>query len=403
LRRDLMNIFRSGRRLFPVLLAVLALLGGASGALLGVCGPFTDVSDAAFCPFVLEIFTLGITTGTTPTTYDPGATVSRLQMAAFLSRTVDRTLQRLHPRSTLRQYWTPQNAQAVGTTTFTIPGTTTIWLPLVIESDGTDLWAGGSQFLTPTNSLVARVRASDGAVLGIWTGMTSVPQSVLVALGKVFMPGFGAPGKLYGLDPTQPPGAVGTLASNIGDNPQGIAFDGTFVWTANNNGTVSKITPSASAPWPVTTVPGFTSLRGILYDGANIWVTDKTVGTLLKLNASGTVLQTVTVGATPDFPSFDGTNIWVPNEDSNSVSVVRASSGAVLATLTGNGMNSPSWAAFDGQRVLVTNFDGSSVSLWKAADLTPIGVFDLGTAIPYGACSDGVNFWVAALLSIKRF
>jgi hypothetical protein len=34
---------------------------------------------------VLEVFYLGITTGTSPTTYDPASNVSRLQMAAFLS------------------------------------------------------------------------------------------------------------------------------------------------------------------------------------------------------------------------------------------------------------------------------------------------------------------------------
>ncbi len=66
-----------------------ALVLGASSIALGVCGPFTDVAADGFCPFVLELFTLGITTGTTPTTYDPVSSVSRLQMAAFLSRSVD--------------------------------------------------------------------------------------------------------------------------------------------------------------------------------------------------------------------------------------------------------------------------------------------------------------------------
>ena len=80
-----MKRIHSGRSLSLICLAVIAaLLGGAGSALLGVCGPFTDVSDAAFCPFVLEIFTLGITTGTSPTTYDPTSSVTRLQMAAFL-------------------------------------------------------------------------------------------------------------------------------------------------------------------------------------------------------------------------------------------------------------------------------------------------------------------------------
>ncbi|HEV8118430.1 MAG TPA: S-layer homology domain-containing protein, partial [Thermoanaerobaculia bacterium] len=78
-----------GLRLLPGALVLAAsLLGGAAGRLLGVCGPFTDAAGDAFCSFVLEIFYLGITTGTTPTTFDPGSNVSRLQMAAFLSRTV---------------------------------------------------------------------------------------------------------------------------------------------------------------------------------------------------------------------------------------------------------------------------------------------------------------------------
>src|SRR5262249_4156851 len=74
-------------------------------------------------------------------------------------------------------------------------------------------------------------------------------------------------------------------------------------------------------------------------------------------------------------------------------SIVRPSTGAVLATLTGNGMIGPEFAAFDGQRVLVTNFVTSVVSLWKAADLTPLGSFPTGSSA-YGACSDGISFWI---------
>ena len=79
---------------------------------------------------------------------------------------------------------------------------------------------------------------------------------------------------------------------------------------------------------------------------------------------------------------------------------MRASNGAVLATLTGNGLDFPVDASFDGQRVLVTNNTGHSVSLWKAADLTPIGSFSTGPATaPVAACSDGINFWITLPLT----
>jgi hypothetical protein len=67
----------------------------------------------------------------------------------------------------------------------------------------------------------------------------------------------------------------------------------------------------------------------------------------------------------------------------------------VLATLTGNGLNTPVQATFDGQRILVTNLFGNSVSLWNATDLTPIGTISTGpNTPPWGACSDGINFWI---------
>jgi hypothetical protein len=142
---------------------------------------------------------------------------------------------------------------------------------------------------------------------------------------------------------------------------------------------VSFVTPTASLPWTVTTVTGFIEAAGILYDGSNIWITDLTAGTLLKLDGNAAVLQTVTVGSGPKFPIYDGSNIWVPNIFDASVTVVRASNGAVLATLTGNGLSLTNAAAFDGQRILVTN-SADKVSLWKAADFTPLGSISRGRA-----------------------
>ena len=188
------------------------------------------------------------------------------------------------------------------------------------------------------------------------------------------------------------------LSNTLGGFPIGAAFDGSRVVTANAAGSVSLVTPGATIPWTVTTVtPGFSNPRGILFDGANIWVTDwrEDRDALFKLDSDGAVLQTVTVGTNPAAPAFDGSSIWVPNQGSASVSVVRASSGIVISTLTGNGLDNPTSAAFDGQRILVTNNSGDSVSLWKAADLTAIGTFTAGLGSnPFGVCSDGVNFWI---------
>ncbi len=370
---------RPSRLVSAIAASVLVVLLGASSALFGLCGPFIDVAADSFCPFVLEIFYLGITTGTTPTTYDPASNVTRLQMAAFLSRTVDRALQRGSRRAILNQFWTPQNENSLGLTTVgTAPG--------LVQSDGTDLWVSGF-------GTVSRVSGGSAKLLETWTG-TGSAGGVLVAAGKVFLTGGSS--NLYRIDPAQAAGAVTTVATNLGSSPNGIAFDGARIWTANTSGSLSIVTPGLAIPWTVTTVTaGFSKPWGALYDGSNVWMTDLFADVIRKFDSGAAVLQTVTVGANPSFPAFDGTNIWVPNSGESSVSIVRASTGAILATLTGNGVTSPASTVFDGERILVTNQFSDTVSLFKAADFTALGSFSTGSGtFPYGACADGAHIWI---------
>ncbi|HKA36743.1 MAG TPA: S-layer homology domain-containing protein [Thermoanaerobaculia bacterium] len=377
-----MRAFRRGGKGVSVFLAVAALLTGAVQGLLGLCGPFTDVAADAFCPFVLEIFYLGITTGTSPTTYDPTANVSRLQMAAFLSRTVDGVLRRGSRRAVLDQFWSTQSSTALGVTTLAAAD------PFGVRSDGADLWVSQQ-----AGGVVSRVRGSDGKLLETWTGATGA-RGVLVAMGRVFVTGVGSPGKLYRIDPSQAAGGVTTVASNLGGNPTAIAFDGSKIFTANTSGSVSIVTPGATIPWTVTTVTtGFTFAKGMTFDGTNTWMTDQIANRVFKLDANGAILQTVTVGASPEEILYDGSNLWAGLFDDNAVTVIRPSTGAILATLTGNGMSGPVNLAFDGQRILVTDDLNFNVSLFKAADLTPLGSLPAG-AEPVGACSDGISFWV---------
>lgn len=385
------------RRLAAVLGLVMVMAIGSIklNADTGTCAgasftlPFTDVSSSNifFCS-IAEAYFSGLTNGTTSTTYSPGAMVPREQMAAFTTRALDQSVKRANKRAALQQFWTIQSESNLGLTTVDLN-------PQLLQSDGADVW------VATDSGTVQRVRGSDGKLLETWTG---APRAfgVLCAMGKVFVTGSTSPGKLYQIDPTQPAGAVTILTSSLGDNPEGIGFDGQQLWTANSAGEfyVGSISIVKLNPLSVSTVTtGFSLPRGFVYDGTNIWVTDYGNGTISKLDSSGNILLSVNVGCCPEFPAFDGTNIWVPNI-LGTVSVVRATgalSGTVLATLTGNGLSNPYQAAFDGERILITNpRQGPSLSLWKASDLTPIGSFlTLQNAQPWGVCSDGVNFWIS--------
>jgi DNA-binding beta-propeller fold protein YncE len=377
----------------------LALGFGMAGALsmapaqATLCGgvlypfPYTDVSGvgAPFCPGIMEAYVTGVTKGTTPTTFSPNDNVIRLQMTTFLQRSLDQGLARAGRRAALKQWWSARSSSA--TQAIALTGNA-----LFCASDGEYIWT------TTTAGHVAQIHASTGVNVNHWTGVTN-PGGVLVAAGQVFTVGSFLIGNLYMIDPTQPPGPATAIAA-LPAGSSGIAFDGTNVWTANTSGSVSIVLPIT--PFTVNSVTtGFTTPVGIVYDGAHIWVTDSGAGKLFELDAMGNILGSgVTVGTTPEYPVFDGANIWVPNRGDNSITVVQASTGAIVATITQtpqNRLSLPTEASFDGERVLVTNAGNSSVTVFKAADLSLIGNTVFTDASPSGACSDGINFWVEAV------
>src|SRR4030095_14429888 len=167
----------------------------------GSCGgatitlPFTAGAGRVFFCQSAEAYFSGLTNGTSGTTYSPGNNVTRDQMAAFITRTMDQSLKRGSRRAALKQFWTPTSAEDLRLTE--VGGT-----PQLVESDGADLWVANSGAST-----VSRVRASDGKLLETWTGANSA-FGVLGAKRLLFVTGRTTPGSLYQIDPTQPAGAV---------------------------------------------------------------------------------------------------------------------------------------------------------------------------------------------------
>ena len=333
------------RRLLLFALALCSIFaGGAVRIVQDQCGPFTDVSPA-FCPFVSELYYLGITAGTSATTFSPDDPLTRGQGAVFIAKGLNQSLARSSRRAALGQWWTttPQYGNGLGTTPL---GS----LPFYVASDGADLWVTDEM-----DGTVSRVHASDGRLLGTWTGASGA-RGVLVAMGRIFVVGGQNPGNLYMIDPSVPAGAVTTVSSDLGPIPYALAFDGSRIWVANNGGPISIVTPGPTLPWTVSTFQtSVLNPLGVVFDGNNIWMTDGGNQVLTKFDAAGNVIQTVQIGFGV-FPVFDGTNIWVPLSTAGSVAVVRASTGALVQNLTGNGLNSPYSAAFDGERILVTNY-----------------------------------------------
>src|SRR5688500_9699635 len=218
------------------LMASLIIFSNRLQADTGSCGgvtvtlPFTDVQGNVFFCQIAAAYFSGLTNGTTATTYSPGDVVTREQMAAFITRTLDQSLKRGSRKAVTKKWFNPQDANSL---TLTDVGLS----PTQVEFDGTDLWVANN-----FSGSVMRIRPGDGKLLDTWTGATNA-NGIVAAMGRIFVTGGPSltPGSLFMIDPAQPAGVVTTLTSSLGSDPSSIAFDGSRIWTANFFSSVSIV------------------------------------------------------------------------------------------------------------------------------------------------------------------
>ena len=220
--------------------------------------PYTDVAGvgAAFCPGIMEAYVTGVSKGTTPTTFSPTETVTRVQMTTFLQRSLDQGLTRASRRTVLKQLWQdnyyPQAILSSG-------------LPVFCAADGDTIWVA-------SQGEVDQIQASSGKVLASWTGPTK-SWPIAVIPGAIITADNSAPNGLYFIDPTAPPGPI-SASYTLPGGASSIAFDGINYWIANFTGSVSILTGLTLQTYSA----GFSKPVGLVYDGTQMWVTDYGAG-----------------------------------------------------------------------------------------------------------------------------
>ena len=130
----------------------------------------------------------------------------------------------------------------------------------------------------------------------------------------------------------------------------------------------------------------------LAFDGSNIWVANQDSDTVTKLRVrDGKPLGVFAVGNGPSALAFDGSAIWVANELADTLMKLDVDTGSVLVTLPAGG-ESPVALAFDGTYIWVANRDSDNVH--KVSTKGPVGTFNVGNG-PRALAFDGNNIWVA--------
>ncbi|NOX29856.1 MAG: YncE family protein, partial [Actinobacteria bacterium] len=192
-------------------------------------------------------------------------------------------------------------------------------------------------------------------------------------------------GQIAQLQWYQDPGAAAVYP--VGDNPRGMAFDGTNIWVTNlNDNDVSRIDPVTGdrTDFSVGGVP-----VGVAFDGTNIWVANNFDDDVSRIDPVTGDSIDFSVGNGPVGVAFDGTNIWVTNNLDDDVSRLDPVTGDRIDFSVGNG---PFGVAFDGTNIWVTNNFDNDVSRLDPVTGDSID-FSVGT-FPRGVAFDGTNIWV---------
>jgi DNA-binding beta-propeller fold protein YncE len=100
------------------------------------------------------------------------------------------------------------------------------------------------------------------------------------------------------------------VSCNNGQGSTQVSYDG------SGGVTLQCVTGSPSpspSPTPPNTFPVGNHPVGIAFDGTHMWVTNENDNTVTELNPDGSAAGTFGVGTHPKAIAFDGTHMWVAN------------------------------------------------------------------------------------------
>ena len=258
--------------------------------------------------------------------------------------------------------------------TFTIAPNT---LPYNVAFDGTNVWVSMDGATDVKNLLVVN---SSGVVAASYaTGGAPIPADPMIFDGTYIWVQTGGVGTVNKLNLSGTVLASYTPASNhqgYGDC-KSLCFTGTYIWFSDQLQNLWQITRNAVLvmEFAAGTYPdpnGTGELGGPVYDGQGcLWMNDlhfRASGIVNKINANnGALIGTFNAGVGPTAMASDGQRIWILNTDgtNNSVTILQQSNGALIGTfnIAVHGPNLWSYISWDGTNMWATTSDGRIVKM----------------------------------------
>lgn len=177
----------------------------------------------------------------------------------------------------------------------------------------------------------------------------------------------------------------------------GLVFDGRYIWATLKSGVVVKIEPDGNVLCSVN-IGG--TPKGIAFDGENIWVAGYSQNVIHKVSGNCSLLQSIPAPNKPYAVIFDGTSIWATLEENPPVRAPGPTNVIKIDPRTGTVVNAvaagaqPHGIGFDGMNIWIANNGSNTVTKIRASDATVVKTYPVGIG-PEAILYDGSNIWVS--------
>ena len=183
----------------------------------------------------------------------------------------------------------------------------------------------------------------------------------------------------------------------LGGNPLALAYDGANIWVTNRGrGRLQKVSVATHTFTTLDVIPGLTDPYKVAFDGQSVWITSFRDNKVAQLTTGGALVRSFDVG-NPTGLAFDGDCIWVASSANSNVQVIAVPGRkcAFGAKVFPSGGQSPFNIVYDGTNMWVTNQNSDNVAeldgVYGAGVLQTIPV----GRNPQGLAFDGAYIWVA--------
>ena len=182
----------------------------------------------------------------------------------------------------------------------------------------------------------------------------------------------------------------GIVTIPLAEGVLAVAAVGGNVWVTNfKDGTVTRLDRSGAV---LSTTTVGSSAGRIIFAANSVWVSSFIDGLVVKLSPDGEVERKISLLGGPTALVFDGEHVWVGLNAKGSVVKLRPADGAVLAEYKAGG--NPGSLAFDGRNLWVGDSIGDTVTVLDR-DGNVVRELTVGRSVADMAF-DGEHMWIAS-------